>query len=220
VLTVAARDLLGLRRQPGSLVAGLLLVVPGAAGIAWGLVQPQVPVALTVVAAAVLYLGAGAWSEGTRLLGDTLGTPRLSGLDVRTEATAHLVVPGALLLVVGTVSGLGVWAAHGPSAAVGAGVVAGWLALSAALLLATSWVTAFRGRPQTSVFSPQGGGMGLLFWYARPLLFASLALGLPTGLAGGAGGLVVPAAWLVVLTAVAWWWGSANLTRTSMAHRD
>jgi hypothetical protein len=220
LLTVAARDLLGMRRQPGSFVAGLLLVAPGAAGLAWGLVQPRVPVALTVIAAAVTYLGAGAWSEGTRLLGDTLGTPRLSGLDLRTEAAAHLLLPGALLLVVASGSGLAVWAAHGPSAAAGPGAVVGWLGLSVVLLLATSWVTAFRGRPGTTVFSPQGGGAGLVLWYARPLLFASLALGLPAGLAGGSGGLVVPAAWLVVLTAVAWWWGVANLTRTSTAHRE
>ncbi len=220
LLTVASRDLLGLRRQPGSFVAGLLLVAPGAGGLAWGLVQPRVPLALTMIAALVLYLGAGAWSEGTRLLGDTMGTPRLSGLEVRTEAAAHLVVPGVLLLVLGTGSGLAVWAVQGASAAVGAGVVAGWLVLASGLLLAMTWVTAFRGRPQTSVFSPQGGGMGLLFFYARPLLFAALALGLPSGLADGAGGVVVPAAWLAVLTAVAWWWGGANLSRTSLAHRE
>ena len=219
VLTVAARDLLGLRRQPVSFVAGLLLVAPGAAGIVWGLVQPRVPVALTVVAAAVLHLGAGAWSEGTRLLGDTLGTPRLSGLDVRTEAAAHLVVPGALLLLVGTGAGLAVWAAHGAQTVVGPGVVVGWLVLATALLLGVTWVTAFRGRPVAGAFGPTGGAT-LVFHAARPLLFVALALGLGAGLAGGSRGVVVPAAWLAVATAVAWWWGSAGLSRTSTAHRD
>ena len=52
VLTVVARDLLGLRRQPGLLLSGVLLTAPGAAGVAWSLSDPEVPVALAVVAVA------------------------------------------------------------------------------------------------------------------------------------------------------------------------
>ncbi len=100
LLTVVARDLLGLRRQPGLLLSGALLAAPGAAGVAWSLSDPEVPVALAVVAVAALYLGVGVWAEGLRLLGDTLGTPRLSGLGLGTEAGAHTVLPASLFVLV------------------------------------------------------------------------------------------------------------------------
>jgi len=219
VLTVAARDVLGLRRQPASFAAGLVLVVPGAAAVAWGLVQPQVPAAVTVIAAAVLHLGVGTWSEGTRLLGDTLGTPRLSGLDVRTEAAAHLVVPGVLLVLAALGSGLVVWAAH-PDTAVGAVGVVAWSVVTPVLLLGLTWVTSFRDRPRASGFTPQVGPMTIVIWYARPVLFASLGVGLLTDRAGTAGSWGAPGTWLALLAALAWWWGARSLSRTSQAHRD
>ena len=41
----------------------------------------------------------GVWAEGLRLLGDTLGTPRLSGLGRATEAGAHTALPASLFLL-------------------------------------------------------------------------------------------------------------------------
>jgi hypothetical protein len=218
-LTVAARDLLGLRRQPGLLVLGLVLVVPGAAGTAWALAEPQVPTVLAIGSVAAAYLGAGIWSEGARLLGDTLGTPRLSGLDARTEAAAHSVVPGALLLVVTLGVGVVTHAAVPTSPTPAAGAV-GWLALVTALVIATTWVSAYRGRPPRPAFSPTSGPFQLVSWYGRPLLAVSLAGGFLTAAAAEVGVTAAPGTGLLVATAWMWWWAVHSLDRAVRAHRD
>ena len=76
--TMVRRDLLGLRRSPGSAATGLVLT--GAA--AYALVHASGPGTPSVIALAGLvlaYLGVSAWSEGLRLQGDNAGTPPLLG---------------------------------------------------------------------------------------------------------------------------------------------
>ena len=158
LLTVVARDLLGLRRQPGLLLSGALLTAPGAAGVAWSLSDPEVPVALAVVAVAALYLGVGVWAEGLRLLGDTLGTPRLSGLGLGTEAGAHTVLPASLFVLVSLPLAVAVRALV-PGSAVGFASLLLWVVGVGALVLAAQWVAAFRGRPPFLAFLPEVGPM-------------------------------------------------------------
>jgi hypothetical protein len=215
--TVAARDVLGLRRQPGLAVFGTVLVAPGAAAVTWALCEPQVPPVLAVVAVAALYLGTGIWAEGMRLLGDTMGTPRLSGLDTRTEATAHAVVPGAALLgallVVGLVVRAAVPGAPGPV------VVVLWSLGLAALVTGTAVVSAFRGRPPTPAFSPRAGPVLLIAWYGRPVAWAALAGGLLTSAAAHLGALGAPGPGLVAAAWFTTWWARRRIALESSAHR-
>ncbi len=218
-LTVAARDLLGLRRQPALLVGGLVLVAPGAAGVAWSLGDPQVPALLAVVAVALLHLGTGIWAEGGRLLGDTMGTPRLSGLELRTEAAAHAVVPGTLLLLTSLVAGVAVQLAVA-APATSAPFALLWLVLTGLLVLGSTGVSAFRGRPPRPAFSTGGGPFHLLSWYGRPVAAAALAGGLLTSAAADAAVPEVFASWLALAAAAAGWWATHGLARAFSAHRD
>jgi len=217
-LTVVARDLIGVRRQPGLLLSGVLLTVPGAAGTAWSLSDPEVPPAFAVLAVAATYLGVGVWAEGLRLLGDTLGTPRLSGLSVHGEAAAHTVLPAALLLVVALPVGLGVHAAVAAST-LGAAAVALWLVGSGALSLGGHWVAAFRGRPGFLAFLPDIGPVALTLWFARSFLLVAVVGGLLTTRAAGANGFGPAVALLVVAVALAWTWGWYTLRSASNGHR-
>lgn len=61
--TMARRDLLGLRRQPGGALTGLLLTGAAGAALGWGLVLPAVPPGVVVVAGLLAYLGVGWWCE-------------------------------------------------------------------------------------------------------------------------------------------------------------
>jgi hypothetical protein len=140
ILTVVARDLLGLRRQPGLLLSGTLLTAPGAAGVAWSLSDPEVPAAFAVVAVVALYLGVGVWAEGLRLLGDTFGTPGLSGLGLGTEAAAHTVLPASLFMAAGLPLTLVVRALV-PGSAIAVGSVLLWVMGVGALVLAAQWVS-------------------------------------------------------------------------------
>jgi hypothetical protein len=217
-LTLVSRDLLGLRRQPGLLVSGALLTVPGAAGVAWAASDPGVPVALAVVAVAVTYLGVGVWAEGLRLLGDTLGTPRLSGLPLGTEAAAHTVLPASLFLGLAVPVGLVV---HGlvPAPAVGVSALVLWLVGLGALVLGAQWVTAFRSRPPFLSFLPEVGPMVMTLWFARSLLLCAAVGGLLTAQVARVGVLGPVGAWLVVAVGLAWWWGRGALRSASLEHR-
>ena len=217
VLTVAARDVLGLRRQPGLVAFGLALALPGAAGATWALCEPQVPPVLAVVAVAVVYLGAGVWSEGARLLGDTMGTPRLSGLDVRTEAAAHTITPAAVLLAVALPVAIAIRATTAAPPPV-ADVLAWWLGI-AALVIATTLVSAFRGRPPQPAFSPRAGPFLVLAWYGRPLLAVALAGGLLTTAAAHRGALALPGLGMLGAVALTAAWARHSVDRGAVAHR-
>jgi len=162
--TMVARDVLGLRRAPGTAVTGLVLT--GAA--AYGLVRASAPGTPSVIAlggVALAYLGVSTWSEGLRLQGDNAGTPPLLGLAPADEALAHLVLPGAgfagTVLVVGSASVL-----SGHTSWFGVA----WALLLGGLLLAAPMMAAFRGLPPVNLFSPGTGVATTVLWYSVPFL--------------------------------------------------
>jgi hypothetical protein len=217
-LTVVARDLLGLRRQPGLLASGLLLVAPGSVGVAWALCDPEVPGPLAVLAVMATYLGVGVWAEGLRLLGDTLGTPALSGLGQEAEAAAHTVLPASLAVVVAVPATLVVHALV-PGTAIGAPVALPWVVGVVVLVLGAHWVTAFRGRPPFLAFLPEVGPFVMTLWFARSLVWCVLVGGLLTAWAADAGVLGAPAVLLLVAVALTWLWGRRTLRSAAFEHR-
>ena len=217
LLTVVARDLLGLRRQPGLLLSGALLAAPGAAGVAWSLSDPEVPVALAVVAVAALYLGVGVWAEGLRLLGDTLGTPRLSGLGLGTEAGAHTVLPASLFVLVSLPLAVAVRALV-PGSAVGFASLLLWVVGVGALVLAAQWVAAFRGRPPFLAFLPDVGPMVMTLWFARSLVLCAVVGGLLTARAAHLG-VLGPSGPPSGAVALCWLWGRRTLRSAADEHR-
>lgn len=165
VTVLASRDLLGLRRSPGALVVGLVLVGAGSWSLAHATV-PGVPNIVAFVGTVAGYLGYGAWAEGLRLQGDNAGTPPLLGLGYRREALAHLVTPSALYAGVALLTGLGVLLT-----APGAGVAAAlWPPSTVALMAGAHLMAAFRGLPPVTLFSPGSAVVSVAFWYSRPLL--------------------------------------------------
>ena len=216
--TVVARDLLGLRRQPGLLLSGALLAAPGAAGVAWSLSDREVPVAIGVVAVAALYLGAGVWAEGLRLLGDTLGTPRLSGLALESEAAAHTVLPAGFLLGIALPLAAGVHALV-PGSSVGVFEVLLWVAAVGALALGAQWVAAFRGRPPFLAFLPDVGPTLMTLWFARSLVLCALVGGLLTARASHQGVLGASGVTLLAAVALCWLWGRRTLRSAANEHR-
>lgn len=171
-----------------------------------------------MVAVAVTYLGVGVWAEGLRLLGDTLGTPRLSGLRLGAEAAAHTVLPASLFLGLAVPVGLVV---HGlvPAPALGASALVLWLVGLGALVLGAQWVTAFRSRPPFLSYLPEVGPMVMTLWFARSLLLCAAVGGLLTAQVTRVGVLGPVGAWLVVAVGLAWWWGRGSLRAASLEHR-
>lgn len=237
---VVRRDILGLRRAPGAFWTGAVLVVIGWAGVVWALTDPRVPVALTCLAMAACYLGMGAWAEGLRLLGDNAGTPPMLGLRFRTEAIAHLVVPVALFLMTTVgVSAIGLMAMNnvgvdgaglssaGPNGAVPILAVLGWCLLIGTLLAGAQLMAAFRGAPPVMAFLPEYGPPMMIYWYARPLVLASVSGGLivshaTAGAAAStaAGSGMVTGMLIALVTAIgAMAWGLRSVKTLEEAHR-
>jgi hypothetical protein len=164
VAVVAGRDLLGLRRSPGTLVVGAVLSAGGCWALAHATVR-GVPNFIAFLGVIACYLGYGAWAEGLRLQGDNAGTPPLIGLRFGHEALAHLVVPSVLYVATGLLAGAVVVVTSG------AGVVAVlWPPAMVALLGGAHLMAAFRGLPPATLFSPGSAVVSITFWYARPLL--------------------------------------------------
>jgi len=164
VAVVAGRDLLGLRRSPGSLVVGAALTVGGSWSLAHATVR-GVPTMIAFAGVLACYLGYGAWAEGLRLQGDNAGTPPLIGLRFGPEALAHLVAPSALYAGTALLVGAAVMATSP------AGVAAVlWPLAMVALVGGAHLMAAFRGLPPVSLFSPGSAVVSITFWYARPLL--------------------------------------------------
>ncbi|MFC7487168.1 hypothetical protein ACOCJ7_00485 [Knoellia sp. CPCC 206453] len=216
IMTLVARDVLGLRRSPGAGLVGLLLCAAAGAGMGATLGSTAVPPLVGFVAGLVSHLGFGALSEGLRLEADTMGTPPLFGAPPVRAAAAHLFVPGAIHLVttvlVGSVTGV----------AVGAdlGAVFPWLVMTTVFLAGGSLLAAYRGRPPSSQFNPVPSPQTVAIWYAFPLLLGTLLIG---GMVWGAtqfptNGYFVIATWV----AGAWlvYAGLNRVQRENLAHRD
>ena len=162
--TVVARDLLGLRRAPGAVATGTVLVA-AAAYLLVHATHPGTPSLISLAGLVLAYLGVGQWAEGLRLHADSCGTPPLFGLPPQSQALAHLVAPGLLYLTVSLVVGTAV-------VLTGGGLVVGvaWALAMVVLLLAAQLMAAFRGLPPTDLFA-MGRGVGLVvLWHSVPLL--------------------------------------------------
>lgn len=164
VAVVCGRDLLGLRRSPGTLVVGAVLSAAGCWALAHATVR-GVPSFIAFVGVIACYLGFGAWAESLRLQGDNAGTPPLIGLRFGHEALAHLVVPSVLYVATGLVVGAVVMATSGAGA-----VAVLWPPAMVALMGGAHLMAAFRGLPPAALFSPGSAVFSITFWYARPLL--------------------------------------------------
>ncbi len=156
------RDVLGLRRQPASLLAGAGLVLIGAAALTWAVTQPAAPAVALGIGMLPLYLGFGTWAEGLRLQSDNIGTPSLIGVGPVVEAAAHLVVPAALtaavLAAVAAPPVLASGRSPTPPLAISAAVT-----LTVVLLCGGHLLAAFRGSPPAA-----SGPTGMVLWYTRP----------------------------------------------------
>lgn len=205
--TLLARDVLGMRRQPLLLVGGLALVVPGSALAAWSLAGWSAPVAGLVVGVLLAQLGSGLWCEGLRLLGDTLGAPRLLGGSVDQEALAHSALPVGLSVLAGAVGAVPVTLVAGGSL-LGAALVVLVLALTTT---AAQWVAAFRVGPPTLTLVPEAGPPLLVLWWAWPLLLGVLVGTLALAFPGPVAVLALGA--LAMLA-------RRSLQRAAVAHRD
>jgi hypothetical protein len=173
-VVIARRDLLGLRRAPGSALYGLAMAAAGSAGIMLSLQSPRTPTMAPLVGLIVAYLGFCAWCEGLRLHADNLGTSRLLGIAYRDTALAHLTLPISAwaLSVLVVNSGMSLTGLVKPSAFV-------WALGVGALLAGANLMSSFRGLPPVGVFGPKAGMPAMVFWYSKPLL-ATLVVGTTT----------------------------------------
>ena len=168
---IARRDLLGMRRAPGSALYGLVLAAIGTGGLMLSLQSPRTPTMAPLVSLVFCYLGFGTWCEGLRLHADNSGTSRLMGLPYRDTAIGHLVVPVSAwalttLVVSAPLSLTGLVTTPAP-------VI--WALGTGALLTGAHLMAAFRGLPPISIYGPNPAP-ALVIWYARPLL-ATLIVG-------------------------------------------
>jgi hypothetical protein len=203
-VVVARRDLLGLRRAPGSALFGLGFAAAGAAGLMLSLQSPRTPTMAPLFSLVLAYLGFGAWCEGLRLHADNSGTSRMLGLPYRDTAWAHLVVPVSAWVLTSIVVNAGLTLAGlvPPTAFL-------WTVGIAALLAGSHLMASFRGMAPMGVFGPNAGVPALIFWYARPLL-ATLVVG--TAMTAWAARIPVPwvaFSWLVLLAGGVVGWGLA-----------
>ena len=202
LVVIARRDLLGLRRAPGSALYGLAFAAAGSAGLMLSLQSPRTPTIAPLVSLVVCHLGFGAWCEGLRLHADNSGTSRLLGLPFRDTALAHLVVPVSAWSLTATAVSTGLFLADlaTPTALL-------WTLAVGALLAGTHLMAAFRGLPPVRIFGPKAGVPAMIFWYAKPLL-ATLIVG--TATAAWAVRAATPwtaFSWLLIATAGVVEWG-------------
>jgi hypothetical protein len=208
LVVIARRDILGLRRAPGSALYGLGLSAAGSAALMLSLQSPRTPTVVPLLALVLAYLGFGAWCEGLRLHADNSGTSRLLGLPYRDTALAHLVLPFGAWALTCLASGAGLNLAG----LVKPGSVL-WPLGVGALLAGSHLMASFRGLPPLGVFGPRAGMPALIFWYARPLL-ATLVVG--TATTAWAARISTPGvafSWLLLLASLVVLWGLALVDR-------
>ncbi len=179
---IVARDLLGWRRDPGSVWAAVVLTVIGAGLLGALAGGTGVPVVLAVVGSLLLHMGLGRLSEGLRLHADTGNAPPLLGIAHRTEGLLHLVVPAVAAVVGCGVTALGLLAAGVP---VGAAL---WPAALVPLLAAARLLITYRGQPPISLFIPNLGVPALVTWLAWPHVLAVASVSWVTVQFAGDGG--------------------------------
>lgn len=216
VMTLVARDVLGLRRAPGAAVVGLALSTTAAWALGATLSSDAVPPLVAFVAALVSHVGFSALSEGLRLEADTMGTPALFGSPPVRAAATHLLVPGGLHLALTTVVGSIAGVVSGASV----GAVLPWLVMTTLVLAGGTLLAAYRGRPPTSRFNAVPSAQGVLLWFAMPLILDTLLVG---GMVWGAtqwptSGLLVIGSW--VAAAVMLYAGLNRVQSESLSHRD
>lgn len=216
VMTLVARDVLGLRRAPGAAVIGVLLSTAAACALGATLASAAVPPLVAFLAALVSYLGFSGLSEGLRLEADTMGTPALFGTPPARAAATHLLVPGTLHLTATLAAGC----VTGVLAGTTVGTVLPWLVMTTLLMAGGALLAAFRGRPPTSRFNAVPSAQGVLLWYSMPLVLCTLVGG---GMVWGAtqwprSGLLVIASW--VAAAALLHAGLNRVQRESVSHRD
>jgi hypothetical protein len=201
LVVIARRDLLGLRRAPGSALYGLGFAALGSAGLMLSLQSPRTPTMAPLVSLVIAHLGFGAWCEGLRLHADNSGTSRLLGLPYRDTALAHLAVPVSGWALTTILVGAGLWL---PGLVHPAAII--WALGAGALLAGTHLMAAFRGLPPVGVFGPHAGVPAMIFWYAKPLL-VTLVVGTATAAwAARAASPWTAFSWLLIVTGgvVAW----------------
>ncbi|WP_404380150.1 hypothetical protein LL946_09855 [Knoellia locipacati] len=216
VLTLVARDVLGLRRAPGAAVVGLALSAAAAWALGSTLSSGSVPPLVAFVAALVSHVGFAGLSEGLRLEADTMGTPALFGSPPVRAAATHLLVPGGLHLTLTTVAGT----IAGVVAGASVGTVLPWLVMTTLVLAGGNLLSAYRGRPPTSRFNAVPSAQGVLLWFAMPLILDTLLVG---GMVWGAtqwptSGLLVIGSW--VAAALMLYAGLNRVQSESLSHRD
>lgn len=216
IMTLVARDVLGLRRSPAAGIVGLLVSAAAGAALGATLASAAVPPLVGFVAALVSHLGFSALAEGLRLEADTVGTPPLFGAPPVRAAAAHLLLPGTLHLVTTVLAG-GV-----TGVAVGAEIsaVLPWLVMTTLFLTGGSLLAAYRGRPPTSRFNPVPSAQTVAVWYSMPLILCTLLIG---GMVWGAtqwptSGLLVIATW--VAAACLLYAGLHRIQSENLAHRE
>ena len=179
LLTVVARDLLGLRRQPGLLLSGALLAAPAPPASPGRSATPRCrwrwpswrwrpctsasgcgPRACACSATPSAPLSSAAWAW-------------------EREAGAHTVLPASLFVLVSLPPAVAVRALV-PGSAVGFASLLLWVVGVGALVLAAQWVAAFRGRPPFLAFLPDVGPMVMTLWFARSLVLCAVVGGLLT----------------------------------------
>jgi len=216
LMSLVARDVLGLRRSPAAGLVGLLLCAAAGAALGATLGSSAVPPLVGFVAALVSHLGFGALSEGLRLEADTVGTPPLFGAPPVRAAAAHLLVPATIHLVTTVVVGCLTGVVLGADV----GAVLPWLVMTTVFLSGGSLLAAYRGRPPTSPFNPVPSVQTIAIWYSFPLILGILLIG---GMVWGAtqfptNGYFVIATWVAGVCLV--YAGLNRVQRENLAHRD
>lgn len=211
---IVRRDLLGLRRAPGPTLAGTVVSAAGVAALMRTVDTPDAPSLLALGSALVGYLGFGFWTEGLRIQGDNAGTAALLGIDFRTEALAHLVVPSLLHALASVVIGVVLVTTSGVQVAAVA-----WVLVTGAVLAGGHLIAGFRGLPPMAAYRPGGGVLLMVGWYLYPVIVASIAVTVTTvvaarsQLAGQSFVLLLAAALGVVR------WGLHRVRALGEAHR-
>lgn len=160
VATMVRRDLLGLRRNPESLVAGAVLALAAGAGLGWLFAAPGRPLVVAVLVAFGLHLAFGALGEGLRQQADSGGAHPFLGLSWWRELVAHLVMPSLITAVAGIAAAVAV---PGSSRDV---AVVGCLTLVVLVAGLHTWA-AFRGPSPYPAYLPNGRWWAV-GWYALP----------------------------------------------------